>query len=192
MPGVMAVKLRLDLGGLLGRLDVVFHLLFEGRVRIGRQPLRPQRVLDHVLDDPVGREELGGRRNVFRLHHLADDLVFLLRDVELVDPADDLDLLPRRSRRRPLPAGGSSELGVQQVGGQQQFGFVADVLEEEGHGLVERVALGLEEQAIELFIPGAVELQLHHTARSRPGRSKSAAWLRISGRPCPSGWLRTR
>ncbi|EXI74947.1 MAG: hypothetical protein AW10_04224 [Candidatus Accumulibacter appositus] len=87
-------ELYLDLVGLLGRLDVILHLPCKQRLGIGRQPLRPQRVLDHVLHDPVGREELGRRWNVFRGHHLADDLVLLLRDVELVEPADDLDVGP--------------------------------------------------------------------------------------------------
>ena len=85
-------ELSVDLVGLLGGLDVVLHLPFERGLGIGRQPLRPQRVLHHVLHDPVGREQLGRRRNVFRLHHLADHLVLLLRDVELVEPADDLDV----------------------------------------------------------------------------------------------------
>ena len=31
---------------------------------------------------------------VLGLHHLADDLILLLRDVKLIEPADDLDLLP--------------------------------------------------------------------------------------------------
>ena len=54
----------------------------------------PEAVLDHVLDDPVGCEQLGRSGDVLRPHHLADDLILLLRDVKLIEPADDLDLLP--------------------------------------------------------------------------------------------------
>ena len=64
VPGVMFRKLRFDLVGLLGGLDIVLHLPLELGGRIGPNPLRPQRVLDQVLRDPVGREELGRSRNV--------------------------------------------------------------------------------------------------------------------------------
>jgi hypothetical protein len=46
------------------------------------------------LHDPVGREKLGGGGDVFAFDDLADDLVLLLTDVELVQPADDFDLDP--------------------------------------------------------------------------------------------------
>ena len=87
-------------------------------MRIGRQPLRPQRVLDQVLHDPVGREELGRRRNVFGGHNLADDLTFLLRDVELVEPADDLDL-PPGAFVDALDQLTDQGVGVEQVGRQE-------------------------------------------------------------------------
>ena len=151
-------KLRLDLVGLLSRLDVVFHLPLERRVRVGRQPLRAQRVLHHVLHDPVGREKLCRGRNVFRLHHIADHLVLFLRDVELVEPADDLDLLPLVFVDA-FDQLADQRVGVQQVGGQEQFGLVADALEEKGHGLVQGVALRQQQQPVELFVFGAVQLQ---------------------------------
>ena len=78
-------------------------------------------------------------------HHLADDLVLLLRDVELVEPADDLDLLPGLLIDL-LDQLADQRVGVQQVGGQQQLGLVADALEEKGHRLVQRIALGQEQQ----------------------------------------------
>ena len=51
-------------------------------------------------------------------------------------------------------------VGVQQVGGQKQLGFVANLLEEKGHRSGEGVALGQEQHAVEGFILSAVELQL--------------------------------
>ena len=53
-----------------------------------------QAILHQIFHDPVGREELRGGGNVLALHDLANDLVFLLRDVKLIQPADDLDFLP--------------------------------------------------------------------------------------------------
>ncbi|MNF84664.1 hypothetical protein D3C84_670350 [compost metagenome] len=50
--------------------------------------------MHHVFDDPVGREQLGGGGDVLALDHLADDLVLLIGNIELVEPADDLNVLP--------------------------------------------------------------------------------------------------
>ena len=61
----------------------------------------------------------------------------------------------------PLHQLADQRIRVQQVGGQEQLGLVRDPLEEKGHGLVERVALGQEQHPVELFVPGAVQLQRH-------------------------------
>ena len=50
---------------------------------------------------------------------------------------------------------------MQQVDRKNQFGLIADALEEKRHGLVQGIALGCQEQAVKFFVPGAVELQLH-------------------------------
>ena len=50
---------------------------------------------------------------------------------------------------------------MQQIDRKKQFGLIADALEEKRHGLVQRVALGCQEQAVEFLITAAVELQLH-------------------------------
>ena len=84
----------LDVGCLLGRLNVILHLLPQGRLRIRRQPLPTKRVLHEVFDDPVWRKKLSGSRDVLASDYLADHLILLLRDVELVQPTDDLNLLP--------------------------------------------------------------------------------------------------
>ena len=50
-------------------------------------------VLHHVFHNPVGREDLRGRRDLVSFSFLAilkggKDLVFLLRDIELIEPAN--------------------------------------------------------------------------------------------------------
>ena len=50
---------------------------------------------------------------------------------------------------------------MQQVGGQQQLGLMPDALKQKGHRLVQGVALSQQQQPVELFILGAVELHLH-------------------------------
>ena len=85
---------------------------------------------------------------------------FLLRDVELVEPADDLDLLPS-ALVNALNQLTDQRVGMEQVGGQQQLGLIPDALKEKGHCLVQSVALSLEKQPVELFVFAAVELQLH-------------------------------
>ena len=93
-----------------------------------------------------------------RLHHLADDLVLLLGDVELVEPADDLDLLPVG-----LGDGGDQladqGVGLQQAVRQQQLGLVVHRLEQEGHRLVQGAALGEQQVPVQLLVAGAVHLQ---------------------------------
>jgi hypothetical protein len=76
--------LLLDLGRLRGGLDVILHLILERRLRIGRQPEPPQRVLDEISDDPLRCEPLGGRRDIGAGDHLPDDLLVPLGDVRLV------------------------------------------------------------------------------------------------------------
>ncbi len=88
------VELGVDFIRLLGGFYVVIPLARQLAGGVGHQPKAAEAVLYQVLDDPVGGEELGGGGDVFAFHHLADDLIFLLADVELVEPADDFDLLP--------------------------------------------------------------------------------------------------
>ena len=85
--------------------------------------------------------------------------VLLLADVELVEPADDLDLLPVFLRDLADQLG-DDRVGVQQVVGQKQFGFVVDPLEQEGHGVRQRVALGNEQTAVKFAVLVAGQLEL--------------------------------
>src|SRR5690606_35566498 len=76
-----------------------------------------------------------------------------------VEPADDLDLGPVFFRDLGDQLG-DDRVGTQQVVGQQQLGFVVDALEEEGHGGGKHVALGDQQQAVELAVLVAGELEL--------------------------------
>ena len=49
---------------------------------------------------------------------------------------------------------------MEEVGGEEELVSASDGLEEEWHGLMERVALRLEEQLVELFVFVARELEL--------------------------------
>src|SRR5262249_11503432 len=88
------LELRLPFRRLLGWLHVVLHLLPQGRLRVSRQPLPTERVLYEVFDNPVWREKLRGSRDILAGDHLSDHLGLLVRDVELVEPADDFDFPP--------------------------------------------------------------------------------------------------
>ena len=56
------------------------------------QPQPPQGVLHHVADNPVGRKKLGGGGDIAGGDFAfgPDHLILALRDVELVQPADNL------------------------------------------------------------------------------------------------------
>src|SRR5262245_11174983 len=80
-------------------------------------------------------KELCGSRNILALHHLADNLVFLLRDVELVQPANNLDFLPVFFID-PVDQLTNERVRVQQVVRQQQLSLIVDALEQKRHGRV--------------------------------------------------------
>ena len=87
-----------EVGPLVGGGDVVLHLVDQMRGRPVELPQPAEGVLDEVADDPVRREELGGRRylvcaGLLVLLETSEDLVLTFGDVELVEPADDLDVL---------------------------------------------------------------------------------------------------
>ena len=78
----------------LGRGHQVLELLPERRVRVGAEPLHPQRVLHQVAHHPVRGEELrDGSQGVFiDLSLRLVDLLLAGGDVELVEPADPLNV----------------------------------------------------------------------------------------------------
>ena len=78
-------------------LDKVLPGVFEGAVGVVVEIDAAKGVLHHVLHNPVGREDLGGRWDVFGFGFVAaleggKDLVFALRDIELIEPANQLRL----------------------------------------------------------------------------------------------------
>ena len=61
---------------------------------MGFEPEAAEGVLRHVANDPLGREDLRGGGDVFLLDNAADHFILSFADIELVEPADDFDLLP--------------------------------------------------------------------------------------------------
>ncbi|CAM8533142.1 hypothetical protein ESCOMMO115M_24595 [Escherichia coli] len=144
-------QLRLHFRRLLRRLNVVLHFVFQRRVRVGLQPLAANGVLYQILHNPVWRKQLGGGRNIFALHHFANHGIFLFRDIELIQPADNLYLLPvffRNIINQPTQNG----VGTGQVIRQQQFRFVIYRFKQERHRVVQGVALPQQQFTVQSFI----------------------------------------
>ena len=78
-------------------LHVVLHAASQGGLGVVEHPEAPQGVLHHVAYDPLGREELRCGRDVCRLGLALglEELLLALGVVELVHPAQDLDVFPR-------------------------------------------------------------------------------------------------
>ena len=166
------IQLRMHLGRLLGGLDVIRPLAGQSAGGVGHEPQAAHAVLHQVLHDPVGGEKLGGGGYVFAFDDFADDLVFFLADVELVEPADDFDLGPVLFGNR-LHQLGNDGVGAQQVVGQQQFGVVVDALEQKRHGRAQRIALGDEQQPVQLAVAVAGELHVQHLRCVQAGQAAS-------------------
>jgi hypothetical protein len=114
-------------------------------------PEASERVLDEIADDPVRGEELSGGGDLVGpgllvLLEPGEDFVFALRDVELVEPADDLDVFADVFGE---DLDGTVEDGVvgEQVGRDEEFGVVAFALEHEGHGAVPVAAVSARSRA---------------------------------------------
>jgi hypothetical protein len=104
----------------------------------------------------VRGEKLGGGgdvlgRDLLVLLQAVEHLVLLLGDVELVEPADHLDILAGIRRHR-LAGIGEDGVAREQVVGHEQFGVVIDALEQERHGLVPEVAGGHHQQPVGLAL----------------------------------------
>ena len=99
-------------------------------------------------------EELGGGGDLVGAGLLVllepgEDLVLPLRDVELVEPADDLDVLADVLGQH-LDRAVENRVVGEQVGRDQQLGVVALALEHEGHGRVPEAAVVRKEQRVRL------------------------------------------
>ena len=138
-------------------LDVVRHVLAEPRAGAVEQPEAAEGVLDEVADDPVRGEELGDGGDVVRrpaLFCAGHDLVFPLGDVELVEPAEDLDLLPVLVGQRLRTARSQHRIICQQGGRDEYLGKVTLPLEHERHCPVPVAAIFREQQPIGLALRG--------------------------------------
>ena len=146
---------------------VLYYLLSRDLKKIegGQFTLRAQKtysVLSEIFDDPVWSEKLCGRRDVLTGNYLADHFIFLFRNVKLVQPANNLYLLPvllidftdKLSDER---------IRIEQVTGQQQFSFIVDSFEQERHGGVKGIALRCQQQPIQfiLFVARQLEVNNH-------------------------------
>ena len=158
--GGLARQLGQHLGRLFTGRHIVGHGLGQGGIGIGLHPIAAHRVLHQILHYPVGGKELGGGRDILGFDHLADDFIFFVTDIELIEPADHLDLLPVRFRDLVYqwpPEG----VGAGQSARQQQFGFIINGFEQERHRLMQAVALAQQQLAQQrlLLITGQQQLQ---------------------------------
>ncbi|SYA27332.1 Uncharacterised protein [Klebsiella pneumoniae] len=160
-------QLRLHFWRLLRRLNVVRHFAFQAGVRVDLQPLATHRVLHQVLHNPVRGKQLSGGWNIFALHHLADHIIFFLGNIKLIQPADHFDLFPvfvRNGVHQPT----QNRVGTGQVIRQYQLNFIIDCFEQERHCTVQRMTLGQQQFAIQLFVTIARQLHLHQTRFVQP------------------------
>ena len=132
-------------GIILRRPNIVVPVLVQLAVWMRLHPQPAHRVLHEIAYDPVRREQLGGGRNLVGssltvllepVHHL----VFALRNVILVQPADDLHIAGRIVNTAILRGHGLHRIPQhgtfrKQIGGHEQFihstGFLADTFEHE-------------------------------------------------------------
>jgi len=104
----------------------------------------------------VRGEELGGGgdvlgRDLFVLLQTIEHLILLFGYVELVEPADHLDVCTGIRRHR-LAGIGEDGVARKQVVRHQQLGVVVDALEQKRHGFVPEVAGGHQQQAVGLAL----------------------------------------
>ena len=127
------------------------------------QPEPAEGVFDEVADDPVWGEELGDGGDVLCGHGAlaGHDCVLPLGDVELVEPAEDLDIGALSFLIIDFHAIGVADLGAEAVDdgvlgedviGQEQLGFVVEFLEEVWQQGVVEAAGGKDEGAIDLAL----------------------------------------
>ena len=141
----------------LGRGHQVLEALPEHRVRVGAQPLHPQCVLHEVAHHPVRGEELrdGSQRILVDLDTGVVDLLLAGGNVELVEPADDLNVhapgLIGADRRHDIGAHGLPR--GQEVRGWNQVRPVIRLREHSRHNLVPRGEVLTEQQDICIQIP---------------------------------------
>ena len=147
-------------------LDIVLHLLAQGTLRVVQHPQPAQAVLHHVAHDPLGREQLGGRRQRFGrgLVLRLEERVLGLGVVVLVHPAQDLHVA------QPVGLGDARHHGLDDAAlrheavGQQQLHGVAHRLEHARQARGQLAALAQQQVAKQRLVVAGL-LQLHHARR---------------------------
>ena len=142
-------------------------------MRLVQHPQPAKRVLHQIFHNPVRGEQLRGGGNVLRRHLLVlaqpfEHLVLFLRNVELVKPADYLDIGASLDRHHFAKLGQNGG-GREQIIRHQQFGEVGDTLEHEGHGAMPVVAGRHQQQAVGFIFRimarrASVQQRPHHIA----------------------------
>ena len=120
---------------LRGGIDKVLPGVFEGAIGVVVEIDAAKGVLHHVFHYPVGGEDLGGGRDVFGFGLVAaleggKDLVFALRDIELIEPSNQLRLtvVVVGDEAGVIEHVDEAILG-QNVIGQEQSGVIGDATE---------------------------------------------------------------
>ena len=110
------------------------------------QPQATKAVLDHVVNDPVRREKLGGRRDILLgdldvFLQVGKDFVLRLGVVILIQPANDLHLIGPVFLRDGADHLLNHATLAEQVIRQQQFSVVLNSLEQHRQDAVQSIAL---------------------------------------------------
>ena len=132
-------------------LDVVGHLRSQFGLRTIQEPKSAQGILHQIANNPMRGEKLGHSRNILGRHRrlAGHDGVFFIRDVKLVEPADDLDIAAILVSQADTEGVDDGVLG-KDILGEEEFGGVADFLKEKRHVGVVVVARGHKQQSVSL------------------------------------------
>jgi hypothetical protein len=117
--------------GLGFALDVVGHVLAQLGAGMIEQPEPAKGVFDEVANNPVRGEELGDGGNVLGGHGAlaGHDLVFLFRNIELVEPTENFHFAAILIADLGAKAVDDGLFG-QQIVGQKQLGLVVEFLKD--------------------------------------------------------------
>jgi hypothetical protein len=140
----------------LTRSDVKVEELCEFAFRVTFDPVSAKRVIDHVADNPVGCKELCRCRDLRLIDSSlsvdVNDLVVNFRDIELVEPADDLDLVLPVFRGDVSDQVGEDAVLMEDVIGEEEFRVAPHGFEHPRKDVVEGIALREEEVTVEILV----------------------------------------
>jgi hypothetical protein len=140
----------------LTRSDVKVEELCEFAFRVTFDPVSAKRVIDHVADNPVGCKELCRCRDLRLIDSSlsvdVNDLVVNFRDIELVEPADDLDLVLPVFRGDVSDQVGEDAVLMEDVVREEEFRVAPHGFEHPREDVVEGIALREEEVTVEILV----------------------------------------